>query len=117
MESSDRWYRVKTEFGLGHLHHTWVRVDQFDATPGMQRLIQIKSFSNAPEAFEFASAFPLPVSVFLATNGWYAITLVEALDLASALEKTRRLKRIGSIPEDSFVTLGNTYARRVCCNN
>lgn len=117
MDSSDRWYRVKTEFGVGHLHHTWVRVDQFDATPGMQRLIQIKSFSDASEAFEFAGVFPLPVSIFLATNGWYAITLVEALDLASALERTRRLKRIGSIPEDSFVTLGNTYARRVCCNN
>jgi hypothetical protein len=115
--SSDRWYRVKTEFGVGHLHHTWVRVDQFDATPGLQRLIQIKSFSNAPDAFEFARSFPLPVSVFLATNGWYAVTLVDAVDLAAAIERTRRLKRIGSIPDDSFVTLGNTYARRVCCNN
>jgi len=115
--SSDRWYRVKTELGVGHVHHTWVRVDQFDATLGMQRLIQIKSFSNAPDAFEFARSFPLPVSVFLATNGWYAVTLVEAVDLAVALERTRRLKRIGSIPDDSFVTLGNTYARRVCCNN
>lgn len=111
-----RWYRVSVTGYSGYMHHTWIRVDQFDATPGMMRLIQIKSFDNMDEAIAYASEFDLPVSVFLATNGWYAITLATPYDKERALYLTRGLKRERSIPNDSFVTLGNTYVAKVCCD-
>jgi hypothetical protein len=116
VSSSDRWYAVRSSAGFGYLHHTWVRVDQFDATPGYLRLIQIKSFSELSDAREFARQFPLSLSVYLATNGWYAVTLAKQFPRAVALELTRELKKDGAIPSDSFVTLGNTYVKRVCCN-
>lgn len=111
----ERWYRVKTAGRSGYMHHTWIRVDQFDATPGLLRLIQIKSFDNIHEAVRFATARDLPLSVYLATNGWYAVTISKPFDKKQALHFTKGLKREGAIPSDSFVTLGNTYVMKVCC--
>ncbi|PTW63438.1 hypothetical protein C8N35_1011491 [Breoghania corrubedonensis] len=115
LSDSDRWYRVRADGRTGFLHHTWVRVDQFDGTPGYQRLIQIKSFDNAYDANTFARAFPLKASVFVATNGWYAVTVGDSYEVDKAIGLTRLLKSKGEIPQDSFVTLGNTYVKRVCC--
>ncbi|WP_298960189.1 hypothetical protein [uncultured Roseibium sp.] len=111
----DRWYRVKVAGRAGYMHHTWIRVDQFDATPGMLRLIQIKSFDNIHEAVGFATSRDLPLSVYLATNGWYAVTISKPFDKKQAIHLTKGLKREGAIPSDSFVTLGNTYVMKVCC--
>jgi hypothetical protein len=111
----DRWYRVNAAGLTGYMHHTWIRVDQFDATPGQLRLIQIKSFDNLHEAVDYATARDLPLSVYLATNGWYAVTIAKPFDKKQALYFTKGLKQEGSIPSDSFVTLGNTYVMKVCC--
>jgi len=110
-----RWYRVNAAGLTGYMHHTWIRVDQFDATPGLLRLIQIKSFDNMYEAVSYATARDLPLSVYLATNGWYAVTIAKPFDKKQALYFTKGLKQEGSIPSDSFVTLGNTYVMKVCC--
>ncbi|WP_422374961.1 SH3 domain-containing protein [Roseibium sp.] len=114
-DEEDRWYRVKALGLTGYMHHTWIRVDQFDATPGELRLIQIKSFDNIQEAVGYALARDLPLSVYLATNGWYAVTIAKPFDKKQALYFTKGLKREGAIPSDSFVTLGNTYVMKVCC--
>lgn len=111
----DRWYSVRASGYSGYMHHTWIRVDQFDATPGLQRLIQVKSFDNIHEAVGYANSASLRLSVYLATNGWYAVTIATPLDKERALHFTKGLKREGAIPSDSFVTLGNTYVIKVCC--
>ncbi|WP_346893043.1 SH3 domain-containing protein [uncultured Roseibium sp.] len=114
--SVDRWYRVRASGFVGYLHHTWVRVDQFDATIGNQRLIQIKSFDNLDDALTYAQALPLPLSIYLATNGWYAVTIRKSFERDQAISITRSLKSERAVPEDSFVTLGNTYVMRLCCD-
>ncbi|WP_417686607.1 SH3 domain-containing protein [Roseibium sp.] len=116
LADSDRWYRVRATGFTGYMHHTWVRVDQFEATPGLQRLIQIKSFDNLDDALTYAKATNIPASVFLATNGWFAVTVAAWFDKSDALKAAKRLKKQERIPEDSFVTLGNTYVVKLCCN-
>ncbi|WP_165814636.1 SH3 domain-containing protein [Labrenzia sp. 011] len=111
----DRWYSVSVSGVTGYMHHTWIRVDQFDATPGQLRLIQIKSFDNIEDAVGYATARDLPLSVYLATNGWYAVTIAKPFDKKQALYFAKGLKREGAIPQDSFVTLGNTYVMKICC--
>ncbi|WP_153297101.1 SH3 domain-containing protein [Stappia sp. BW2] len=111
----DRWYRVNVAGVTGYMHHTWIRVDQFDATPGELRLIQVKSFDNIEEAVGYVAARDLPLSVYLATNGWYAVTIARPFLKEQALYFTKGLKKEGAIPSDSFVTMGNTYVIKVCC--
>lgn len=89
----DRWYRVTVAGVTGYMHHTWIRVDQFDATPGELRLIQVKSFDNIDEAVSYAMARDLPLAVYLATNGWYAVTIAKPLDKEQALYFTKGLKK------------------------
>lgn len=115
IRDSQRWYKVRASGFTGYLHHTWVRVDQYDATPGLLRLIQIKSFASIDNALAYAEAIPIPVSVFLATNGWYAVTIARLFELDDALDMVKALKQEGHIPDDSFVTLGNTYVLKLCC--
>ncbi|MBD8892441.1 hypothetical protein [Roseibium litorale] len=116
LSTSDRWYKARSGSSIGYLHHTWVRVDQFEATSGLQRLIQIKSFDKIDEALNFSKNFNLRSSVFVVTNGWYAVTLEDSFDRETAIEVTKKLKSVGSIPKDSFITFGNTYIKRICCN-
>jgi hypothetical protein len=68
------------------------------------------------EAESYVRAAPIPLAAHLATNGWFAITLEETFneDVAASLVKT--LKEKGSIPDDAFMTYGNTYVRKVCCH-
>lgn len=115
LDSADRWYRVRSSDQVGYMHHTWVFVDQYDSGPFGQRHIQIKSFDNLAEAESYVRSAPIPLAAHLATNGWFAITLEETFneDVAASLVKT--LKEKGSIPDDAFMTYGNTYVRKVCC--
>lgn len=115
LEDQDRWYKVNAGGHTGFMHHTWIRVDQFDATMGNQRLIQIKSFDNLDDALVYVRVVGLPLSVYVATNGWYAVTIEKSFERARAISLTKELRRKGVIPEDSFVTLGNTYVSKVCC--
>jgi len=112
----DRWYRVRTRGRVGYLHHTWVKVDQFVSGTFEGRHIQIQSFKDPERAQAFIQSSTLPLAGYVATNGWIAITLARIYALQDAAETLRLLKERGSIPEDSFVTYGNTYVAKVCCD-
>lgn len=112
---SDRWYQVNVGGVIGYLHHTWVYVDQFESGLFGHRHIQVKSFDNYAETEAYVRASPIPLAAYLATNGWFAITLDETFAEAVALPITKRLKSERVIPDDAFMTYGNTYVRKVCC--
>ena len=79
--------------------------------------IQIKSFKKLQDAEAFIQSSRMPLSIYLAGNGWYAITMRDkyALDTAKQLVKT--LIGLEEIPGDSFVTPGKTYTVMVCCDD
>lgn len=111
-----RWYIVHTPQGRGYLHDTWVLVDQFESGGFEDRHVQIKSFGTYPEAVAYAQQSPLRVAAYLATNGWYAITLEDTFTATRGAEVLKVLKAEGRIPDDAYMSYGNTYARKVCCD-
>lgn len=111
----DRWYRVWAKGREGYLHHNWVKVDEFLTQPFENRYIQIKSFDNYLEAEAFVRASDLPLTAYLATNKWYAVTLSRSLPASGASALLKKLKGRGAVPDDAFVTVGNTYVKDVCC--
>jgi len=115
LDSVDRWYRVTALGQTGYMHDTWIRVDQYDSGPFDKRHIQVKSFDNQADAVAFARASSVPLSAYLATNGWFAVAFKETYSRQDAIEIVKWLKAKGSIPDDAFVTNGNTYMRKVCC--
>lgn len=112
----ERWYRVRANSRTGFMHHTWLFIDQFNAAPFGQRHVQVKSVRTIPEAAAFLKTSAIPLSVYLATNGWFAITLRGTYDEAGAVALLRAHKTTGGIPDDSFMTYGTTYARKICCD-
>lgn len=115
LSDEDRWYRVSGGGHFGYMHHTWVFVDQFERGPFEQRHIQIKSVSNLSDALAYARSSSLPLAVYVATNGWFAITLEDTFEEEIARQLVRKLKEQKAIPDDSFITYGNTYVRQACC--
>lgn len=113
--NQDRWYRVRFDGETGYMHHTWVYVDQYQSGPFGHRHIQVKSFDNLAEAESYVRAAPVPLSAYLATNGWFAITLQDTFDETVAKRIVKELKAKRYIPDDAFMTYGNTYVRKVCC--
>jgi hypothetical protein len=113
----DRWYQVRTKGKEGYVHHNWVRVDQFFSQPFDNRFIQIKSFDNFAEAASYVRGSALPVTAYLATNKWFAVVLNRSLPAGEAAELLKALKDQGSVPDDAFMTVGNTYVKSVCCSN
>lgn len=112
-----RWYRVQTGAGQGYLHDTWVLVDQFESGPFEARHIQVKSFDNFADAQAFVRSSPsLKLSAYLATNGWFAVTLKETYDKETGTNVLKYLKANRAVPDDAYLSYGNTYARRVCCD-
>ncbi|MER9233793.1 hypothetical protein NKI56_17115 [Mesorhizobium sp. M0622] len=57
------------------MHDTWVYVDQYESGPFGQRHIQVKSFDNLAETEAYVRSASIPLVAYLATNGWFAITL------------------------------------------
>ncbi|RWC00591.1 MAG: hypothetical protein EOQ56_15035 [Mesorhizobium sp.] len=110
-----RWYRVQANGQVGHMHDTWVYVDQYESGPFEQRHIQVKSFDNLADASAYARSSSIPLSAYLATNGWFAVTLEETFDQVMAKNLAAELKARGAIPDDAHMTFGNTYVRKVCC--
>lgn len=98
------------------MHHTWVAVDQFAGGVSDYRHIQIKSFEQLHDVQTYVTSTKLAVSVYVATNGRFAITLAGVYDKETAAAHVRTLKAQGVIPADSFVTYGNTYAVKLCCD-
>ncbi|RUW74809.1 MULTISPECIES: hypothetical protein [unclassified Mesorhizobium] len=113
--SSGRWYQVQTGNQVGYMHDTWVHVDQYDSGPFGKRHIQVKSFDNYAEAAAYVRSASIPLSAYLATNGWFAITLESTFDEPMAKGLVREMKARGAIPDDAYATFGNTYVRKVCC--
>ena len=116
LASAGRWYHVRAGEYLGYLHDTWVHIDQYESGPFAHRHIQVKSFDNLAETEAFIRASPLPLTAYLATNGWFAITLSDTFTPDVAKRLVKAMKENGSIPDDSYMTFGNTYVRKVCCN-
>lgn len=112
---SGRWYRVKRGQQIGYLHDTWVYVDQYESGPFYERHIQIKSFDNLAEAEAYVRSSRIPVTAYLATNGWFAITLKQTYSQPQAADLVKIMKANRSIPDDAYMTYGNTYVRKVCC--
>jgi len=112
----DRWYRVRVNGRVGYLHHNWVKVDQFVNGAFENRYVQIASFDNYPEAEQYVRTSAIELAVYLASNRWFAVTLPFALPPKQAGELVKQLKSRHQIPDDAFMTVGNTYVRRVCCN-
>ncbi|MCV0395904.1 MAG: SH3 domain-containing protein [Rhizobiaceae bacterium] len=113
--SNGRWYQVATSKGRGFMHDTWILVDQFDSGSFHARHIQIKSLGTYAEAESYVRSHPLRVAAYLATNGWFAITLEDTFDAATGAALLKSLKSQGQVPDDSYMSYGNTYVRKVCC--
>ncbi len=112
----DRWYRVKINGRVGYLHHNWVKVDQFVSSAFESRYVQIASFDNYHEAEQYVKNASVELAVYFASNRWFAVTLPMAFPPKKASELLKQMKARHQIPEDAFITVGNTYVRRVCCN-
>ena len=112
----DPWYQITANGLVGYLHHTWTKVDQFERAPFSQRHIQIKSFSSFDNAESFVRSSSIPVVAHLASNGWFAVTLAGTFEEQVAARELARLKASNEVPNDSFITYGNTYVRNVCCD-
>ncbi|TIX85710.1 MAG: hypothetical protein E5V27_01450 [Mesorhizobium sp.] len=111
-----RWYRVQANGLIGYMHDTWVFVDQFESGPFGQRHIQVKSFDNLADASAYIRSASIRLTAYLATNGWFAVTLEDTFDQETAKNLAAELKSRGTIPDDSHMTFGNTYVRKVCCH-
>ncbi|WP_246747068.1 hypothetical protein [Nitratireductor aquibiodomus] len=90
-------------------------MDQFESGPFGHRHIQVKSFADMETANAYVRSSSTPVSAYLATNGWFAITLRDTFEPDVARTLVKEMKARGAIPDDSFMTFGNIYVRKVCC--
>jgi hypothetical protein len=113
--NSGRWYRVQAGNQVGYMHDTWVHVDQYESGAFGQLHVQVKSFDNLADAQSYVRSATIPLSAYLATNGWFAITLKDTFDEPMAKNLAKEMKARGAIPDDAYTTNGNTYVRKVCC--
>ncbi|TIX08565.1 MAG: hypothetical protein E5V44_11245, partial [Mesorhizobium sp.] len=104
LATAGRWYRVQAGNQIGYVHDTWVHVDQYDSGPFGRRHIQVKSFDNYAEAEAYVRSSSIPVSAYLATNGWFAITLENTYDEPMASTLVSEMKARGAIPDDAYAT-------------
>jgi hypothetical protein len=116
LASVDRWFEVNLAGTKGFLHETQVSVQEYDRGAFEDRHVQIRSFDKYEDAEAYVRASPLPLAAYLVSNGWFAITLRETYSVKTAAEMMKVLKARGAVPEDAFVTYGNTYVRKVCCD-
>ncbi|RJT28766.1 hypothetical protein D3227_33655 [Mesorhizobium waimense] len=57
------------------MHDTRVYVDQYESGPFGQRHVQVKSFDKLAEAESYVRSASIPLSAYLATDGWLASCL------------------------------------------
>lgn len=116
LDTQGSWFKVRTGiFTVGYMHESWVHPTAYETPLTENRHIQIRSMATYQEAEQFALQNG-EVSVYLASNSWFAITLSELLPLAKASALLKKLKTDQLVPDDAFVTYGNTYVRKLCCN-
>ncbi|WFU49151.1 SH3 domain-containing protein [Sinorhizobium terangae] len=115
LASVDRWFEVRQAGTSGFLHETQISVREYDGGAFEDRHVQIRSFDDYTDAEAFVRASSLPLAAYLVSNGWFAVTLKDTYSLEIAADMMKMLKSRGAVPEDAFVTYGNTYVRKVCC--
>ena len=106
---------VSVKGHVGYLHHNWVKVDQFVGSRFDNRYIQVASFNNLPKAQNYIRNTSVPLSAYLATNHWLAIVLPATFPAKKAAELLKKMRTEVNVPDDAFITVGNTYVRKVCC--
>ncbi|CDN57055.1 Putative periplasmic protein (plasmid) [Neorhizobium galegae bv. officinalis bv. officinalis str. HAMBI 1141] len=117
LADTEKWFKVSVVGKVGYLHHSWVWVTQFEAAPFGTAFVQVKSFDNLSETRDYIRNSTLPLSAYLATNGWFAITLDRTFtDGQFAARLTDELKQSKAVPDDSMATYGNAFVRKVCCS-
>lgn len=115
LESAGGWYRIEVAGVQGFMRNIWVSVDQFENAAATGRRIQIKSEEKLEDALDFVRGNALELDVFLASNGWFAITLQGEFDPTRGATLLKMLKDLKSVPRDAFMTYGNAYVRKICC--
>lgn len=115
LDVGERWYKVKIRNKIGFLHHNWVKVDQFVSSRFDDRYVQIASFDNYAEAKDYIDKSALSLSIYLASNRWFAVTLPKSYPVKQAAALLRDLKTRHAVPVDAFATVGNTYVNKMCC--
>jgi len=114
---TEKWFQVQVGNKVGYMHHSWVWISQFEAAPFGTAFVQVKSFDNLEETRQYIQSSTLPLSAYLATNGWFAITLNRTFaDGQYAAKFAQDLKKSQVVPEDSMATYGNAFVRKVCCS-
>ncbi|MEY9783963.1 hypothetical protein [Sinorhizobium fredii] len=116
LASADRWFEVRQAGTNGFLHETQLSVREYDGGAFEDRHVQIRSFDNYADAEAFVGASSLPLSAYLVSSGWFAITLKDTYSVEGAVDVMKILKARGAVPDDALVTYGNTYVRKVCCD-
>ena len=116
VELVDNWYRISTSGGDGYLRASVVQVDGFYEAAGGGQFIQVLSLRSDGALDEYLPTARIPVDVYRSVTGWYAITLRGTFPVASVKATMQGLKDRGEIPSDAFVTYGNTYREKVCCD-
>lgn len=115
LDDTGKWFHVKIGNRVGYMFHSWVWVAEYGAGPYGTQFVQVKSFDNYAQTEQYVRGSPLPLTAFLASNGWFAITLDRTFDPDGAEALVTKLKASGSIPDDAIATWGNAFVRRVCC--
>lgn len=113
--ATGKWYKVRLDSEYGYVHKTWVYPEQFSLPLSDQKFVQISSFADFAAARDFVQGFGLPAEIYFTSDNWFAVTLAGSTPSEEAKERLKQFKAAGSIPEDAFVTYGNTYIRLVCC--
>ncbi|MCY0146807.1 SH3 domain-containing protein [Hoeflea sp. G2-23] len=109
------WYVVRYSNLQGYAHHTWLMVEGFATREFDKKYIQIKSFLKYSDAASYVRNSPIKLKAFLATNGWYAISLAEPVSSSMAVDLIKELKAQRLVPDDAFATYGNNYVKLACC--
>jgi len=115
LKVEERWYFVRVKGQTGYLHHNWVKVDQFLDMPFGNRYIQIASFDNFAETQDYIAKSRLRLKAYYATNKWFAVALTGTYPAKIAAQTLKKMRAEGSIPDDAFMTVGNTYVGKACC--
>jgi ATP-dependent protease ClpP protease subunit len=110
-----KWFKIRMDAQYGYVHKTWVYPEEFDLPVSDLRFIQISSFPDFESAKSFADGFGLVSEVYFTSDNWFAVTIGGRASDGPAKQRLAQLKANGLVPEDSFVTFGNTYIRKVCC--
>ena len=111
-----KWFKIRMDAQYGYVHKTWVYPEEFDLPVSDLRFIQISSFPDFESAKSFADGFGLVSEVYFTSDNWFAVTIGGRVSDGPAKQRLGQLRANGLVPEDSFVTFGNTYIRKVCCD-